>query len=152
MNCEKFQENISLYLDNKLSAQEVDELLKHLQSCAQCKQFYNDLVKVKKILSSSAKPKIKVSADFTNSIMQDIYKIQNKKKDKVININFSIRKYFAVAASFIFIVSASVYFVMNQHKSNLTSAAFDSEAIFDVYDYQYDNIYEGDVTAFLSMY
>lgn len=47
---------------------------------------------------------------------------------------------------------ASLFVVMQQAKSNLSSPIFDSEAIFEAYDYQVDNIYENDVTAFISMY
>ena len=150
MNCKKFEEQISLHLDNKLSAVEADELMKHLDNCSKCKQFYNDLVKVKKILSSP-KPKINISPNFTDSVMQSIYKLPAKKKDNNI-VYINIRKYFMIAASFIFVLFASLFVVMQQSKSNLRSPIFDSESIFEVYDHQIDNIYENDVTAFLSTY
>ena len=57
-----------------------------------------------------------------------------------------------IAASFIFVLFASLFVVMQQSKSNLRSPIFDSESIFEVYDHQIDNIYENDVTAFLSTY
>ena len=148
MNCKNFQEQISSYLDNKLSLEEAKDLMKHLESCSDCKQLHNDLIKVKKILSST--PKITVSNNFTDSVMSQIYKIQHKKKDNI--VHFSIKKYFAIAASFLFILSASVFFVMQQTKSNINSSVIDSEAIFETYDNQFDYIYENDVTAFLSMY
>ncbi len=150
MNCKKFEEQISLHLDNKLSAVEADELMKHLDNCSKCKQFYNDLAKVKNILSSP-KPKISISPNFTDSVMQSIYKLPAKKKDNNI-VYINIRKYFMIAASFIFVLFASLFVVMQQSKSNLRSPIFDSESIFEVYDHQIDNIYENDVTAFLSTY
>lgn len=150
MNCKKFEELISLHLDNKLSAVQADELMKHLDNCSKCKQFYNDLVKVKKILSAP-KPKISISPNFTDSVMQSIYKLPAKKKDNNI-VYINIRKYFMIAASFIFVLFASLFVVMQQSKSNLSSPIFDSESIFEVYDHQIDNIYENDVTAFLSTY
>ena len=149
MNCKEFQEQISLYLDNKLSAAQTDELMKHIENCSDCKQFYDDLAKVKKILS--VKPKISVSPNFTDSVMQKIYNISAKKKDSNI-VYISIRKHFVIAASFIFVLLASVFFVMQQPKSSLSSHIFDSESIFETYNYQVDNIYENDVTAFLSTY
>ena len=150
MNCKKFEEQISLHLDNKLSSAEVSELMKHLDSCSECMQIYNDLAKIKKILSSP-KSKISISPNFTDSVMQSIYKLPAKKKDNNI-VYINIRKYFMIAASFIFVLFASLFVVMQQSKSNLRSPIFDSESIFETYTYQVDNVYENDVTAFLSMY
>ena len=149
MNCNKFQEQISLYLDNKLSLEEVKELMKHLESCSNCKQLHDDFVKVKKVLST--KPKINISDNFTDSVMDQIYKTEHKKKDNNI-IHINIKKYFVFAASFLFIISASVFFVMQQTKSNINSSLLDSESIFETYDNQVDYVYDNDVTAFLSMY
>jgi len=78
MNCNKFQEQISLLIDNKLSLEEVKELMKHLESCSNCKQLHDDFVKVKKVLST--KPKINISDNFTDSVMDQIYKTEHKKK------------------------------------------------------------------------
>ena len=150
MNCRKFQEQISLHLDGKLSSAQVAELMKHIDNCSDCKQFYNDLAKIKKILSAP-KPKINISPNFTDSIMQSIYKLPAKKNDNNI-VYINIRKYFMMAASFIFVLFASIFFVTQQPKSNLNSPIFDSESIFEAYDHQIDNIYENDVTAFLSTY
>lgn len=149
MNCNKFQEQISLLIDNKLSLEEVKELMKHLESCSNCKQLHDDFVKVKKVLST--KPKINISDNFTDSVMDQIYKTEHKKKDNNI-IHINIKKYFVFAASFLFIISASVFFVMQQTKSNINSSLLDSESIFETYDNQVDYVYDNDVTAFLSMY
>ena len=149
MNCNKFQEQISLLIDNKLSLEEVKELMKHLESCSNCKQLLDDFVKVKKVLST--KPKINISDNFTDSVMDQIYKTEHKKKDNNI-IHINIKKYFVFAASFLFIVSASVFFVTQQTKSNINSSLLDSESIFETYDNQVDYVYDNDVTAFLSMY
>ena len=149
MNCNKFQEQISLLIDNKLSLEEVKELMKHLESCSNCKQLHDDFVKVKKVLST--KPKINISDNFTDSVMDQIYKTEHKKKDNNI-IHINIKKYFVFAASFLFIISASVFFVTQQTKSNINSSLLDSESIFETYDNQVDYVYDNDVTAFLSMY
>lgn len=151
MNCKKFQEQISLHSDGKLSSVQTNDLMDHLNNCSQCKQFYNDLTNIKKILSYS-KPKIKISPNFTDSVMQSIYKLPAKKKDSNVAYINVIRKYFVIAASFIFVLFASIFFVTQQSKSNLSSPIFDSESIFEAYDHQIDNIYENDVTAFLSIY
>lgn len=149
MNCNKVQEQISLLIDNKLSLEEVKELMKHLESCSNCKQLHDDFVKVKKVLST--KPKINISDNFTDSVMNQIYKTEHKKKDNNI-IHINIKKYFVFAASFLFIISASVFFVTQQTKSNINSSLLDSESIFETYDNQVDYVYDNDVTAFLSMY
>ena len=149
MNCNKVQEQISLLIDNKLSLEEDKELMKHLESCSNCKQLHDDFFKVKKVLST--KPKINISDNFTDSVMNQIYKTEHKKKDNNI-IHINIKKYFVFAASFLFIISASVFFVTQQTKSNINSSLLDSESIFETYDNQVDYVYDNDVTAFLSMY
>ena len=70
MNCNEAQEMISLYIDNKLSAESVSELMKHFEECSKCKQDYIMLKNIKEILSKS--PKKEVSADFTASVMNKI--------------------------------------------------------------------------------
>ena len=113
MNCNKAQELISLYLDNKLSSQSVSELTKHFDKCVKCKQDYITLKRIKTILSNS--PKKEVSSDFTSSVMAKIKNKEHEKKDNVVMFGSffgSIKKKLIMAAGFLFVVASSYFFFM----------------------------------------
>lgn len=148
MNCKKIQELISTHIDNKLSLEEASQLMKHLENCSNCKQFYNDLSKLKAVLSN--KHEVSVSSSFTNSTMQKIYELKNKKQPIVTHVN--IKKYFAIAASFICVVATSAFFIMQQPTIQNNISPNDFESIFETYTCHIDNVYENDVTSFLTIY
>ena len=106
MKCKNFQEMISLYLDNRLSSEEIKQLEAHLASCPECKKEYIASKNIKNLLSGLKTDKT-VSDNFTDSVMN---KIKNKAYDnsngKFFTVNF-VKKHFLIAASFIFVVAAS---------------------------------------------
>ena len=143
MNCNKAQEMISLYVDNKLSAQSVSELQKHFEECDKCKQDYIFLKNVKKVLADT--PKKEPSANFTASVMNKI-KSENVKKDNVVMFGSffnSFTKKMVMAAGFLFIVASSTFFFMHgpsvnqQNNDNYASAGME-------YYFGYNNYYDGD--------
>lgn len=129
MNCNKAQELISLYLDDKLSSQSVSELKKHFTECSKCKQDYLTLKKIKSILSNT--PKQEVSSNFTASVMNKIKNKENMKQDNVVMFGSffnSMRKKLVMAAGFLFVAASSYFFFMpynnvsNQNSENYASA------------------------------
>ncbi len=113
MNCNKAQELISLYLDNKLSSQSVSELKKHFTECSKCEQDYLTLKKVKNILANT--PKQEVSSDFTASVMSKIKNKEYEKEDNVVMFGSffnSMKKKLIMAAGFLFVVASSYFFFM----------------------------------------
>ncbi len=106
MKCKNIQEIISLYLDNKLSSAEKEQLKHHLESCSSCKEEYIAVKNIKNLLSGLKTSQV-VDDGFTDSVMN---KIKNKTYDdkpgKIFTFNF-IKKHFLIAASFIFVVAAS---------------------------------------------
>jgi len=134
MDCNKVQELISLYLDKKLSSQEIIELEKHFDVCEKCKQDYITLKNIKNILSSSCKKE--VSPNFTSSVMDKIKK--EKSNDNVIHFG-SIKKKFIMAAGFLFIVASSFFFVNTNRPINQQNSQQYESAIQYCLDYDYYN-------------
>lgn len=113
MNCNKAQEMISLYIDNKLSSQSVNELKKHFTECSKCQQDYLTLKKIKTILSNT--PKQEVSSDFTASVMKRIKSKETEKQDNVVMFGSffnSMKKKLIMAAGFLFVAASSYFFFM----------------------------------------
>lgn len=147
MNCRKAQELISIHIDNKLSLEEANQLSNHLENCSDCKKFYDNLKNIKSILSN--KREVSVSSSFTSSTMQKIYELKNKQPNVT---HISIKKYFAIAASFICVIATYIFFTMQQPAIQGNLSPTDFESIFETYTYQIENVYENDVTAFLTIY
>lgn len=143
MNCNKVQKLISLYVDNKLSSQEIAELKAHLQQCEKCNQDYITLKNIKNILANT--PKKEVSANFTDSVMS---KIKNKeyleKKDNVVFFGAfnSMKKKLVMAAGFLFVVASSSFFFMNNN--NISVNQYDEQIYASAIEYclDYDDMYD----------
>ncbi len=52
-NCDKIQILISAYIDNQCNETESLEVKTHITQCAECKQFYDDIVLMKNVLSDT---------------------------------------------------------------------------------------------------
>ena len=85
MNCNK--ENISAFLDGELKEQEVLELKEHLNGCAKCSLYLNEL----KAVSFSLKQiePVQISENALNNIMEKIEKEEN------FSLSNTIRKIYA---------------------------------------------------------
>ena len=137
MNCNKAQELISLYIDNKLSSQSISELKKHFNECSKCQQDYLTLKKIKNILSNT--PKKEVSSDFTASVMNKIKNKEYEKKDNVVMFGpffNSMKKKLIMAAGFLFVVASSYFFFMPYNNINKQ----DNENYTMAMEYYFDNV------------
>lgn len=145
MNCNKAQEMISLYIDNKLSSQSVNELKKHFTECSKCKQDYVMLKNIRTILSNS--PKKEVSADFTASVMSKIKNKEYQKKDNVVMFGSffnSMKKKIVMAAGFLFVAASSYFFFMPYNNVNTQ----DTENYASAVEYYFNNVddyYQSDI-------
>lgn len=153
MNCNKAQELISLYLDNKLSSQSVSELKKHFAECSKCQQDYLTLKKIKDILEKS--PKKEVSADFTSSVMNRIKNGEAEKQDNVVMFGSffnSIKKKLVMAAGFLFVVASSYFYFApynNVNKQNSENYASAMEYYFDDNYYSQNDIDNDDYEEYM---
>lgn len=153
MNCNKAQELISLYLDNKLSSQSVSELKKHFAECSKCQQDYLTLKKIKDILEKS--PKKEVSADFTSSVMNRIKNGEAEKQDNVVMFGSffnSMKKKLVMAAGFLFVVASSYFYFApynNVNKQNSENYASAMEYYFDDNYYSQNDIDNDDYEEYM---
>ena len=153
MNCNKAQELISLYLDNKLSSQSVSELKKHFAECSKCQQDYLTLKKIKDILAKS--PKKEVSADFTSSVMNKIKNTGNEKQDNIVMFGSffdSMKKKLIMAAGFLFVIASSYFYFApynNVNKQNSENYASAMEYYFDDNYYSQNDIDNDDYEEYM---
>ena len=137
MNCNKAQELISLYLDDKLSSQSISELKKHFTECSKCQQDYLTLKKIKGILANT--PKQEVSPDFTTSVMNKIKNKEQEKQDNVVMFGSffnSMRKKLIMAAGFLFVAASSYFFFMPYNNVNKQ----DTENYASAVEYYFNNV------------
>lgn len=135
MNCNKAQELISLYIDDKLSSQSISELKKHFAECSKCKQDYLILKKIKVILANT--PKQEVSSDFTSSVMNKIKNRNEAKHDNVVMFGSffnSMKKKLIMAAGFLFVIASSYFFFMPYNNANKQ----DSETYASAMEYYFN--------------
>lgn len=153
MNCNKAQELISLYLDDKLSSQSISELKKHFTKCSKCEQDYLTLKKIKNILANT--PKKEVSSDFTSSVMSKIKNKEYEKKDNVVMFGSffnSMKKKLIMAAGFLFVVASSYFFFApynNINKQNTENYASAMEYYFNSDNYAQSDIDNDDYEEYI---
>lgn len=152
MNCNKAQELISLYLDNKLSSQSVSELKKHFTECSKCEQDYLTLKKVKNILANT--PKKEVSSDFTASVMSKIKNKEYENKDNVVMFGSffnSMKKKLIMAAGFLFVVASSYFFFMPNNNIKVDDEKYvaSMEYYFASNDYEQNDIDNDDYEEYM---
>lgn len=105
--CDKFENLISLYVDDMLLNSEIEELLEHLDACDHCHDYYADLKRTKESLKNI---KIEYPEDLTQSILD---KIQQNKEVQIVQYKPPKRKAFygllASCACLAIIVSTSSF-------------------------------------------
>ncbi|MFI3115450.1 MAG: zf-HC2 domain-containing protein [Clostridia bacterium] len=117
-NCEKYENLISLYLDDMLLATEVEELLEHLDSCENCHAYYTDLKCIKESIKNI---KIEYPEDLTTSILD---KIQLNKEVQIVQYKPRKQKVFygmlASCACAAILISTSSFYNNNIDTTNGT--------------------------------
>lgn len=74
MDCKTAKEYMNMYVDNMLDEAEKDQLLLHVQSCAQCKKDYDHSIRLKEVLSGLG------NVDPPEGLAQSAIKKARKKK------------------------------------------------------------------------
>ncbi|MFI3226299.1 MAG: zf-HC2 domain-containing protein [Clostridia bacterium] len=86
--CDKYENLISLYLDDMLLNSEIEDLLEHLDSCDRCHDYYADLKRTRDSLKNL---KIEYPEDLSQSILD---KIQQNKDVQIVQYTPPKRKAF----------------------------------------------------------
>lgn len=74
MNCYKFRDSISQYIDNELIIKDINSFNLHIEECKSCRTTYLDIVNV--IDSMKHVPPVAVSADFGDRLRSRIQREQ----------------------------------------------------------------------------
>ncbi len=96
--CDKYIDNISLYIDDMLDTNEALELEAHMENCKDCQLVYDNILTLKEMLDNM--DDITFPKDLHSNIMTAVNNSNeslNKNTKKVIKIDF--RKYSAIVAS-----------------------------------------------------
>lgn len=70
MNCYKFRDSISQYIDKELSIQDIKRFNIHQEKCSSCQETYNSVVDV--VTSMKRVSSVSVSADFGDRLQKRI--------------------------------------------------------------------------------
>ena len=121
MACNKYSELISLCIDNELKEEKKKELLNHLEECDECKKEYDELLELRKELSSFVK-------ESDRSISDEVMK-------KIKKTPFIFR-HIGLAASLVFIVLLAVFTMSekdvpanNTEKASVNTAELPESAV-----------------------
>ncbi|MCF8217938.1 MAG: zf-HC2 domain-containing protein [Bacteroidales bacterium] len=119
MNCNAVHNNLIFYLDNELNQEEKQELEKHLETCEECNNLYNQIAATYTFENIP-----EVSADFTDNVMQKIVPSRKVDFNKQQFIKFSRR----IAAAILFmLISVSAVYIFTQQQQERYAQQQDAE-------------------------
>ena len=108
-HCDKYMEMASLYVDGELSEDDLPELLTHLESCAECRRYYEAYKAVSGALDETPAPE-----GFAASVMSGVRasvgqkKTETEKKPRGFRRRPAIARYAALAACLALVIAAGV--------------------------------------------
>ena len=94
-NCNKYQERISAFLDGMLPEGERLELMEHLESCADCRTYFDDQLTIHAALAG---PEAQAPAGFCEQVMSRVKETKQDKPEKKV-IAFPIWRRWAATAA-----------------------------------------------------
>ena len=119
MNCNAVHNNLIFYLDNELNQEEKQELEKHLETCEECNNLYNQIAATYTFENIP-----EVSADFTDNVMEKIVPSRKVDFNKQQFIKFSRR----IAAAILFmLISVSAVYIFTQQQQERYAQQQDAE-------------------------
>lgn len=74
MSCEKYEKQISLYIDNELSDEDKESLEKHIKECKLCKQQLQAINYMRAMMGNDTEKSIKPPAKMKKKIYFKIYR------------------------------------------------------------------------------
>lgn len=101
MNCNEFNEKISLYIDNQLNDMQKKEFEQHLNSCDKCKNDYNQMVQILEFARDCEQEEL--PSNYKATLREKLEECQrsNVKKKRI-----NWKKYSAIAAGLLVIVTS----------------------------------------------
>jgi len=114
MDCTKFHELISLYLDEETSTVQRQALEKHMETCSDCKNYMSNQIKLKDMIrdSYSQSVDIDLSASIMSKIQQPVQVVRSSRMKKI--------SLFVAAAAAVCVITVAA--LMSLHIDNNTVA------------------------------
>ncbi len=115
MNCNEFNEMISLYIDNELNNIDRKEFELHLMKCEECRKSYEIMVNILKELKEEKETQL--PKDYNENLRAKLIDVSNKRK----KTRFNWKKYAAIAAGLIIITTSISVFdgIFNNTKDEM---------------------------------
>ena len=79
MDCHEAKNYISLYIDDEISDSIAEELLRHTEQCADCRQLLLDMEYLSTLLRASGRTIMAAPDGFKDSIMQELGQKKNSR-------------------------------------------------------------------------
>ncbi len=119
MNCYKFRDSISLYIDKELSIKDINRFNHHLETCSSCRVLFQGTLNV--VSSMKKIPAVTVSDDFDKRLQKRITREQAREKTRrrrmvpVQRLGLQPRYAFASVTALvaILVISVSIFTVDN---------------------------------------
>lgn len=99
MNCARFNECISLYIDNELETSEKIKFEEHIRECKNCRKKYNEMLSITKILNNEME--VDLPKNYNKILRKKLEEVNITKKRKI-----KLRKLTSVAAVFIVLITS----------------------------------------------
>lgn len=111
MNCNEFNDKLSLFIDKKLDVNENQEFEKHIKECEKCRKDYETLKRI--VDELNALPEEDLPRGYCKKLNNKLIGIKKERK-----INWHWKRYTAIAATFILIFAAGYAYVSSNNNYN----------------------------------
>ncbi len=148
MNCEKYKEQIDLYIDNQLDNDNKIILKQHLKTCKNCQKQYEDIKNLKLLLDGiELKP---LPDDFEKSLHRELVTVSKSDKNNKLNISKWFRNFFKlkmpVSLAIIMLVAIlglnPIVSMMNNMEKKTESAICGTDSYKEDFDYEAEDFDE----------
>lgn len=102
MNCKEVRESISSLVDHELDIDLEEKVLNHIENCDECRKIYEEEKMIKEVTNNIELEELPLNFEKKLHYRLEEEKKEMKSKNKVVRLFNKNRKYFAIAAVFIF--------------------------------------------------
>ncbi len=117
MGCDKYEEMAHLYVDKELGLDESTKLLRHIDSCESCKQYFTELNYIKNSISEL--PDLEIPAGFHSNLMKKIQHEKSRNNKFSFAVFRNSGKYSIFAASILMLLIVNIAFDYGLNLNNL---------------------------------
>ena len=124
MNCTRFYECISLYIDNELNDIEMESFEKHLKECENCRVEYEEMLLITNLLKDVEE--VELPEDYEKNLRQKLEVVEQVKKKKI-----NYKKITSFAAGIIVLITSITFLMENNNlrKENRQEKIIESRSV-----------------------